>query len=218
MNMRAKERGQAATVLVDRAKAGDPGAFDELVRRYRDRILALALHLSGNESEAEDITQEVFLKAYQKLDSFEGRSHFFTWVYRMTVNRSLNARRDRKRRREEAIDDPRIARALQIDAPGDPRKAAELRATYECLLQALDGLPANMRTSVVLVVLQGLSHAEAAVVLKCSAGTVAWHIHQARDRLREKMSKALPRAKRRPLSDELTGLMKDWLLPCPQLS
>ena len=65
--MTAKQRGQAATVLVDRAKAGDDGAFEELVRRYRDRILALALHLSGNESEAEDITQEVFLKAYQKL-------------------------------------------------------------------------------------------------------------------------------------------------------
>ncbi len=216
--MKAKDRGQAATVLVDRAKAGDQGAFDELVRRYRDRILALALHLSGNESEAEDITQEVFLKAYQKLDSFEGRSHFFTWVYRMTVNRSLNAKRDRKRRREETIDDPRIARALRIDAPGDPRKAAELRATYECLLQALDGLPPNMRTSVVLVVLQGLSHAETAVVLKCSVGTVAWHIHQARHKLREKMAKSVPREKRKALSDEFTSLMQDWLLPCPQVS
>jgi RNA polymerase sigma-70 factor (ECF subfamily) len=216
--MTAKQRGQAATVLVDRAKAGDDGAFEELVRRYRDRILALALHLSGNESEAEDITQEVFLKAYQKLDSFEGRSHFFTWVYRMTVNRSLNSKRDRKRRREETIDDPRIARALRIDAPNDPRKAAELRATYVCLLQALDSLPANMRTSVVLVVLQGLNHAEAAVVLKCSAGTVAWHIHQARQRLREKMERSIPREKRKALSDEFTSLMNDWLLPCPQTS
>lgn len=216
--MSAKERGQAATVLVDRAKAGDAGAFEELVRRYRDRILALALHLCGSESEAEDITQEVFLKAYQKLDSFEGRSHFFTWVYRMTVNRSLNAKRDRKRRREETIDDPRIARALRIDAPNDPLKAAELRATYECLLQALDSLPANMRTSVVLVVLQGLNHAETAVVLKCSAGTVAWHIHQARYRLREKMERSIPREKRKVLSDEFTSLMNDWLLPCPQTS
>ena len=96
MNMQAKRNAQAATVLVNRAKAGDRAAFDELVRRYRSRILALALHLCGNESEAEDITQEVFLKAFNKLDSFEGRSHFFTWVYRMAVNRSLNARRDRK--------------------------------------------------------------------------------------------------------------------------
>jgi RNA polymerase sigma-70 factor (ECF subfamily) len=229
MNMTAKKRApamgaaaaraQAATVLVNRAKAGDRAAFEELVRRYRGRILALALHLSGNESEAEDITQEVFLKAYQKLDSFEGRSHFFTWVYRMAVNRALNAKRDKKRRREETLDDPRVARAVRIDAGGDPVKAAELRATYVRLLQALDGLPPNMRTSVVLVVLQGLSHAEAAVVLKCSAGTVAWHIHQARNRLRSKMSKvSLPRTKRQGLSTEFTNLLQDWLLPCPKFS
>jgi RNA polymerase sigma-70 factor (ECF subfamily) len=224
MNMTAKgqaSRGgdQAATVLVDRAKAGDRAAFEELYRRYRGRILALALHLCGNESEAEDITQEVFIKAYQKLDSFEGRSHFFTWVYRMAVNRSLNARRDKKRRREEAIDDPRIARALRVDAGGDPVRAAELRATYRRLLQALDGLPVNMRTSVVLVVLQGFSHAEAAVVLKCSAGTVAWHMHQARDRLRSKMSKTtLPREKRVGLSPDFTKLLQDWLLPCPKIA
>lgn len=209
---------QAATVLVRRAKAGDRAAFEELVRRYRGRILALALHLCGNESEAEDITQEVFFKAYQKLDTFEGRSHFFTWVYRMTVNRSLNAKRDKKRRREEALDDPRIARAVRVDSGGDPVRAAELRATYRRLLQALDALPANMRTSVVLVVLQGLSHAEAAVVLKCSAGTVAWHIHQARNRLRGKMSEtAAPRRKEKKLSQEFADLLRDWLLPCPQI-
>lgn len=214
-----KRSVQAATVLVNRAKAGDPAAFEELVRRYRSRILALALHLTGNESEAEDITQEVFLKAYQKLSSFEGRSHFFTWVYRMAVNRSLNSRRDRKRRREEAITDPRIARALQIDAPNNPAKAAELRSTYTRLLHALDSLPGTMRTSVVLVVLQGLSHAEAAVVQKCSPGTIAWHIHQARDRLKKKMeAPGLPRKKRQALSDDLTHLLQDWLLPCPQPS
>lgn len=224
MNMTAKgpaSRGgdQAATVLVNRAKKGDRAAFEELYRRYRGRILALALHLCGNESEAEDITQEVFIKAYQKLDSFEGRSHFFTWVYRMAVNRSLNARRDKKRRREEALDDPRVARAVRVDAAGDPVKAAELRATYVRLLQALDSLPANMRTSVVLVVLQGFSHAEAAVVLKCSSGTVAWHIHQARSRLRTKMTKpSLPRVKRAALSAEFTSLLQDWLLPCPKFS
>ena len=215
--MSVKKRAQAATVLVNRAKAGDRAAFEELVRRYRSRILALALHLSGNESEAEDITQEVFLKAYQKISSFEGRSHFFTWVYRMTVNRSLNAKRDKKRRREEALDDPRVARALRIDAGGDPVKAAELRSTYVRLLQALDNLPVKMRTSVVLVVLQGLSHAEAAVVQQCSPGTVAWHINQARTRLRESMNKRrLPSAKKAPLSKELTNLLQDWLLPCPK--
>jgi len=192
--MSPSSNSRTATLLVKRAKAGDRAAFDELVRRYRSRIVALALHLSGDAHEAEDITQEVFFKAYQKLHTFEGRSHFFTWVYRMAVNRSLNAKRDRRRRREEALDDPRVDRAVAVDARGNPAKAAELRETYTRLLQALDRLPAPMQTSVVLVVLQGLSHGEAAVVQKCSEGTIAWRIHEARRRLRTAMA-----IERRPL-------------------
>lgn len=204
-------------MLVAQAKAGDKRAFGELVRRYRDRILALCLHLTGNEGDAEDITQEVFLRAYRALPQFEGRSQFFTWVYRMAVNRSLNARRDRKRRRENSMDDPRVDRAIAVDAAGDPVLASELRSTYTHLLSELDRLPADMATSVVLVALQGLSHAEAAVVQKCSPGTVAWRIHEARKRLR----KALEHRPRRlvaaprdaPLSTELSDLLREWGLP-----
>jgi RNA polymerase sigma-70 factor (ECF subfamily) len=207
----------AASWLVERAKAGDQHAFGELVRRYRRRILALALHLTGNESDAEDIAQEVFLKAYRALDSFEGRSQFFTWIYRMAVNRSLNARRDRSRRRESTLEDPRIRRALAVDARGDPARAAELRQTYAHLLAALDRLPAEMRTSVVLVVLQGLNHAETAVVQKCSPGTIAWRIHEARKRLRKSLAVgSRPLLRRRPevgLSAELTNLLHQWCLP-----
>ncbi|HYU16190.1 MAG TPA: RNA polymerase sigma factor, partial [Candidatus Acidoferrum sp.] len=102
----------------------------------------------------------------------------------MAVNRSLNTRRDRSRRRETTMDDPRVARAVAVDAGGDPARAAELRQLYTLLVAALDRLPAEMRTSVVLVALQGLSQAEAAVVQACSPGTVAWRIHEARQRLR----------------------------------
>ncbi len=213
-----KEREAAAAAwLVDRAKAGDQHAFSELVRRYRRRILALALHLTGNESDAEDITQEVFLKAYRALGSFEGRSQFFTWIYRMAVNRSLNAKRDRSRRRESTLDDPRIRRAVAVDACGDPARAAELRQTYRRLLTALDRLPAKMRTSVVLVILQGFNHAEVAVIQKCSPGTVAWRIHEARKRLRKSLATPppLPTGRRKPadLSKELTTLLHQWCLP-----
>ncbi|HUH02698.1 MAG TPA: sigma-70 family RNA polymerase sigma factor [Kofleriaceae bacterium] len=210
-----KERDAlAAATLVDRAKRGDRRAFGELVRRYRPRILALTLHLTGSESDAEDVTQEVFIKAYRALDSFEGRSQFFTWVYRMAVNRSLNARRDKKRRREELVDDPRVARAVQVDARGNPGRAAELRQTYAALLHALDALPAEMCTSVVLVALQGLNHGEAAVVQNCSPGTVAWRIHEARKRLRKALAKDAPhRAADRSLSAEMTQLLHQWCLP-----
>ena len=213
--MAASHHSETATALVERAQRGDHGAFDELVRRYRARIVALALHLTGSDTEAEDITQEVFLKAFLKLSEFEGRSHFFTWVYRMAINRSLNARRDRKRRRETDLGDPRVDRALAVDAPNDPERAAALRETYTRLLQALDRLPAPMCTSVVLVVLQGLSHAEAAVVQNCSPGTIAWRIHEARNRLRKAMDRPAPApaaaGEERPLSPELSLLLREAL-------
>lgn len=217
--MGSRAEAAAATALVARAKAGDQRAFSELVSRYRSRIVALALHLTGSESEAEDIAQDVFLKAYQKLAGFEGRSQFFTWVYRMAVNRSLNARRDRKRRRETAMDDPRVARAVEIDAAGDPERAAVLRETYTRLVVALDQLPAPMRTTVVLVVLQGFSHAEASVVQGCSVGTIAWRIHEARNKLRAAMALERQRVKRargHRVSAELSRALREWLLPVPR--
>jgi RNA polymerase sigma-70 factor (ECF subfamily) len=185
----AQREAATATLLVAGAKNGDPRAFGELVRRYRGRIFALALHLSGSESDADDITQDVFLRAFHTLGDFEGRSEFFTWVYRMTVNRSLDARRTRARRSESSIEevDPRLERALHVDSGGDPRRAAQLRQTYVSLLRALDALSPDMCTTVVLVALQGLSYEEAAVVQKCSRGTIAWRLHEARSRLQTAM-------------------------------
>lgn len=208
---------EIATRLVERAKRGDRAAFDELVKRYRERIVALALHLSGSAGEAEDIAQEVFLKAYLKLGEFEGRSHFFTWIYRMAVNRALNARRDEQRRRTMNMDDPRVERAIQIDARGNPVRAAELRQTYGRLVSALDALPAAMKTSVVLVILQGLSQGEAAVVQGCSEGTIGWRIHEARKRLHQAMHRPPPplpvRARKREISVETAQLLRAFALP-----
>ena len=176
--------GDKTDKLVKRAQAGDRAAFDDLVRRYRARIYALTLHLTGSRSEADDITQDVFTRAYQQLHTFAGRSEFFTWLYRIAVNRSLNARRDTARRRTSGLDDPRVQAAVAVDAYGDPRRAAELSQTYARLVTALDRLSPTLRSTVVLVSLQGLSHDEAAAVLGCPSGTVAWRIHEARNQLR----------------------------------
>lgn len=213
----AEREARAAALLVARAKAGEPQAFDALVRRYRKRIFAFALHLTGSESEADDIVQDVFLRAYRKLDQFEGRSEFFTWVYRLTLNRALDARRARARRSESSIDetnDPRIERAIEVDAPGDPRRAAELRQTYARVLRALDALPSEMCVTVVLVALQGLSNAEAAVVQGCSRGTIGWRLHEGRRRLLEATSKS-PKSTQRALvlSERLGRLLEDAGLP-----
>lgn len=187
----AELRGMEASALVEAAKGGDPQAFDALVRRYRSRIFALALHLTGSRSEADDITQDAFLRAYRNIGRFEGRSEFFTWLYRIALNRALNIRRDRKRRITMSIDDPRLTMALAVDAGNDPRRTLELRETYTLLLRAFDALSPLLRTTVVLTLLQGFSYKEAAVVLDTTEGTIAWRVHEARRKMRDVMAKML---------------------------
>jgi RNA polymerase sigma-70 factor (ECF subfamily) len=191
---RAELEALTADALVGAAKAGDRHAYGELVRRYRPRILALALHLTGSRAEAEDIAQDTFIRALAKLDSFEGRSQFFTWLYRIAVHRALNARRSSKRRPAVSWEDPRVDAAVNVDADGDPRRAVELQETYGQLLVAFDGLSEVLRTTLVLVTLQGMSHAEAAVVLESTEGTVAWRVHEAR----KQMQKTLNRLQKDP--------------------
>lgn len=176
-------------VLVEAAKNGDGSAFSELCRRYRPRIYALALHMTGNKSEAEDITQDTFVSAYSKLDAFEGRSRFYTWVYRIAVHRTLNLKRYQKRRKGVDFDDPRVEAAIEVDAGGDPRRALELQDVYAQLIASFDQLSPLLRTTVVLTTLQGMSYAEAADVLDTSEGTVAWRIHEARKRLRDELQR-----------------------------
>lgn len=213
----AEREAATANALVAAAKAGDGRAFESLVRRYRKRIFALALHITGSASEADDIAQEVFLKAYRALPEFEGRSQFFTWVYRMTVNRSLNARRDRARRGEDTLDDPRLELAVAVDARSNPGRAADLRQQYARLLRALDGLPVDMRTTVILVSLQGLSHGEVAVVQNVSEGTIAWRMHEARRRLNEAMAPEKVQRKRE-MSAELASALTEYGLLVPTRS
>jgi RNA polymerase sigma-70 factor (ECF subfamily) len=200
----AERRGAEAAELVARAKAGDTRAFDQLVRTYRPRVYALALHLTGQESDADDITQDAFLKAYRKLGDFEGRSEFFTWIYRITLHRALNAKRDKKRRRTVPIDDPRLVAAVAVDAEGDPERAAQLRDRYRALLEAFDQLTPLLQTTVVLTSLQGLNYKEAAVVLDTTEGTVAWRIHEARRKMSaylDKLDSGVGRPARRPMTD-----------------
>lgn len=190
----AQRTARTADRLVAAARRGDSAAFDELVRRFRPRIYALALHLSGSASDADDVTQDAFVQAFRRLPQFEGRSDFFTWLYRITLHRALDAQRKRKRENDVALDDVRLEVALRIDAPSDPRLALELRETYAALLTGLDALAPSLKSAVVLTALQGLSYQEAAVVLGTSEGAIAVRIHEARKLLRG----SLERLARRP--------------------
>jgi RNA polymerase sigma-70 factor, ECF subfamily len=174
--------------LVEAAREGDTEAFSAVVRRHQRRVYRLALHLVRNAAEAEDVTQETFVRAYGALDRFDGRSEPFTWIYRIAVNLSLNAIRARKpSQRATTPDDPRIESLLvERRSPlASPEGASVDKELALALCAGIDGLSEVLRTTLVLVVVDGVSHSDASKILGCSEGTVAWRVHEARRKLRE---------------------------------
>jgi RNA polymerase sigma-70 factor (ECF subfamily) len=174
--------------LVESSRLGDTKSFGTLMRRHQRRVYRLALHLVRNAAEAEDVTQETFVRAYGALDRFDGRSEPFTWIYRIAVNLSLNAIRSRKPSlRSTTPDDPRIEGLLveQRTSIGNPERASGDKELALALYDGIDSLSEVLRTTLLLVVMDGVSHAEASQVLGCSEGTVAWRVHEARRKLRE---------------------------------
>src|SRR5205809_772234 len=93
------------SVLVSRARKGDLAAYDDLVRRYQERIYATIYHMTSNHEDANDLAQEAFIKAYQALKSFKGGSSFYTWVYRIAVNKTINFLKQRKNKAQMSLDD-----------------------------------------------------------------------------------------------------------------
>lgn len=176
--------------LVDRARTGDAEAFGQLVRRHQPRIHRLATHLLRSRAEAEDVAQETFIRAYRALSRFDGRSEPYTWFYRIAVNLSLNALRSRKARRATTdTDDPRFDAIIHENhRPGDPPDDAARRQLYEALARGIDALSDTLRTTLVLVCVDGRSHEEASAILGAPEGTIAWRVHEARKKLREYMS------------------------------
>lgn len=179
--------------LVDRAREGDAGAFGHLVRRHQQRIYRLALHVLRDKAEAEDVTQEAFIRAYQALPRFDGRSEPYTWFYRIAINLSLNTIRSRKTQRTTSTeDDPRIEAVMterRPSAKADPPGDASRKQLYMALCECIDALSETLRTTLILVCVDGRSHEEAAAILDAPEGTIAWRVHEARRKLRESMSK-----------------------------
>ncbi len=177
--------------LVDRAREGDEQAFSQLVRRHQQRIHRLALHILRDRAEAEDVTQETFIRAYRALSRFDGRSEPYTWFYRIAVNLSLNTIRSRKSQRTtNEGDDPRLEALIREKrSDADPPAQAAQRQLYEALAQGIDELSETLRTTLVIVCMDGRSHEEASAILGAPEGTIAWRVHEARRKLREFMAK-----------------------------
>jgi RNA polymerase sigma-70 factor (ECF subfamily) len=174
--------------LVDRARNGDAAAFDDLVRRHHARIHRLALHMLRDRAEAEDVAQETFIRAYQALARFDGRSEPYTWLYRIAVNLSLNLLRSRRGQASRIdVQDPRLDGLLTETRPSalaDPPGHAERKELYIALCEGIDGLSESLRTTLILVCIDGRSHEEASGILGAPAGTIAWRVHEARRKLK----------------------------------
>lgn len=175
--------------LVKEAASGDANVFGLFVRRHQKRIFRLALHIVRSGVEAEDVTQETFVRAYQALARFDGRSEPFTWLYRIAVNTSLNTIRSRKVARPlDAEGDPLAGALLAEDRPSfgaNPVGTAERKQLVGAILDGMAALSDSLRTTLVLVCVDGVDHRAAAEVLGCPEGTVAWRVHEARRKLRE---------------------------------
>src|SRR5215472_12398335 len=175
-------------VLVQRARGGDLKAYDELVRRYQERIYATIYHMTSNHEDANDLAQESFVKAFQALKSFKGGSSFYTWLYRIAVNKTINFLKQRKNRQHMSLND------LDFNAEHDPdlvalisdktpRREAGLTELQEKLNAALLKLSEHHRLAVVLHDVQGLSHEEIAKIMHCNIGTVRSRLFYARQQL-----------------------------------
>ncbi len=194
----AAEKPQAADpteerVLVQRAQGGDLSAYDELVRRYQERIYAALYHMTSNHEDANDLAQESFIKAYQALKSFKGNSSFFTWVYRIAVNRTINFLKQRKNRGHMSLDDldfhaehdPELV-ALVSDKT--PRRDLNLAELQEKLNAAMQKLSEDHRLVVTLHDIQDLSHDEIGKIMDCNTGTVRSRLFYARQQLQAYLS------------------------------
>ena len=171
--------------MIDRARSGDVAAFGELYREYEGRIYGLALRMLGEPSRAEDATQEVFVRAWRKLDRFAGGSAFYTWLYRLAVNVVLNE--IRRRGREPEPVDPADGR-LET-APIDAARRSAAPASGIDLERAVATLPRQGRLVFWLHDVEGYRHREIAEMLGIAEGTSKAHLHRARLRLRQELTK-----------------------------
>jgi len=169
--------------LIARAQDGDVSAFERLSGAYAGRLFMLLLRLLGDRSEAEDVAQEVMLRAWQAITGFRGQSSYFTWLYRIALNEA-NRALEKRARRPAGV--PIGADELQLPASAahEPTRQAEISELRQALGQALAQLPPALRTAIVLRDVEGFSTQEAAEIAGVSQAAFKSRLHQARLRVR----------------------------------
>ncbi len=181
--------------LIERVKNGEKAAYDLLVLKYQQRIINLVSRFVRNQSDALDVTQEAFIKAYRALPNFRGDSAFYTWLYRIAVNTAKNHLAVQSRRPSGNNYD--VSEMEQIEGADALKEQAtpenlllkdELQAT---VLKAIEDLPEDLKTAIMLREIEGLSYEEIASVMECPIGTVRSRIFRAREAIDNEMKPLL---------------------------
>ena len=188
-----EQEGPADSELVLQAQQGDIHAFDTLVERYHSRIYGLTYNMTSNREDAEDLTQEVFVKAFNALPRFKGKSSFYTWLYRIAVNKTINYRKKRNRKRALSLD--QFDQEIKTDeayhdltTKGSPLRSISLSELQIKLNEALQVLSEKHRTVVVMHDMQGIPHDEIAKVVGASVGTVRSRLFYARKQMQVELA------------------------------
>jgi RNA polymerase sigma-70 factor, ECF subfamily len=192
---RAKE-AEEDRVLIERAQAGDKGAFRRLVERHQRRAFAVALALVRDENDARELVQDAFLRAFKSLSSFQGSSSFFTWLYRIVTNLSIDLMRKPGRQmaslEENRLDtdeggdlEPALMSRLDHIDPSDSVRRREIGARLQA---ALDALPSYHRAVIIMREVEGLSYDEMAQIMGVSKGTIMSRLFHARQKLQRALA------------------------------
>jgi RNA polymerase sigma-70 factor (ECF subfamily) len=174
--------------LVGLAQEGNIEAFETLVERYHSRIYSLTYQMTSNREDAEDLTQEIFIKALQALPKFKGKSSFYTWLYRIGINKTINYRKKRNRRRPLSLDSLEEEKGEGIalregDKQCSPDRDMRLQELKVKLNEAIDTLSEKHRTVVIMHDIEGVKHEEIAKIVGVSVGTVRSRLFYARQQL-----------------------------------
>ncbi len=183
-------------LLVEDAQRGDRGAFEALVKRYETKVIRLAYGFVKDAATADDLAQDVFVKAYLHLPRFRFDSEFGTWIYRIAVNHIKDHLRKAGRRKEVPLEEA-VEKGLSADDPVLAREAeAEAERRKSAVFQTVRTLPPKYATILTLRDVRGLSYEEISGILKISPGTVDSRLHRARRLLRKRMAPVLARESR----------------------
>ena len=174
--------------LVKKCQAGEMSAFEDLVSRYHQKVYMVILGMLRNRDDALEVAQETFFRAFRKINSFQGGSSFYTWIYRIAVNISIDTQRRYKRNPLDFRESMDGVMEAQNEVAKDPFADMHDRELREKLTKAINDLTPEHKAVIVLRTIEGLSYKDIGEILGCSEGTVMSRLHYARKKLKDKLS------------------------------